>query len=397
MLVSRPGIMSSPDDTVEAKANKALVERVTRVRVAVDEALATLAAPLRVASAFEQAGDDAVDLRPFLRFLTAARTAGSQRDVLSALLDVASTCYARTVLFIARSGALVAWQARNIETAQEAGTRKVLHLTIPARGDHLAARAVSSGAVVAAGSEGPGFLLTGALGGFVPARSAAVPLVVRGRAVAVLYGDCGASSGSGTESLFELIGPLGGLCIEALGSRRGRAADIHRGEAQVPAGRGAEARHDLAVGALAGRGRRSPAPEGPAAGLDDLEPRPEPGFSATAPQAPEEAEMQALLGEIDGMRREPGDAPLGPEERRADADAHRLASLLISELLLYNEEAVILGRRNRDLSIRLAREIEKSRQAYAARVPGTLPGAGRYFDDELVRVLAEGDPSVLGG
>jgi hypothetical protein len=77
-------------------------------------------------------------------------------------------------------------------------------------------------------------------------------------------------------------------------------------------------------------------------------------------------------------------------------DARRFASLLISEILLYNEEAVIMGRRNRDLSRRLAKEIEKSRQAFATRVPGLLGGAGRYFDEELLRVLAEGDPSALG-
>ena len=396
MLVSRPRIMASADDTVEAKANKALAERVTRVRMAVDEALATLAAPLGVTSGFAPAAGDVLDLRPTLTFLAVARTAGSQREVLRALLDLASTCYARVVLFISRSGTLVAWEGRNIETAA-AGARKMLHLTIPARGDHLAARAASSGGVVTAGREGPGLLLTGGLGGIVPARSAAVPLTVRGRTVAVLYGDCGASDATGSESLFALIGPVAGLCIEALGSgRRGRAAEVHRGDAQAAAD-GREPRHAVGADRTTHRGRVSTDLDRPAPGVDDLAPMTEPDLSASTPQAPEEAEMQALLGEIEGMPRESAESALGPEERRADADAHRLASLLISELLLYNEEAVILGRRHRDLSSRLAREIEKSRQAYVARVPGAPQGVGRYFDEELVRVLAEGDPAVLGG
>jgi hypothetical protein len=67
----------------------------------------------------------------------------------------------------------------------------------------------------------------------------------------------------------------------------------------------------------------------------------------------------------------------------------------VSELLLYNEEAVILGRKNRDLSRRLAKEIERSRQAYAARVSKQLGGASRYFEEEMVRVLAEGDAGLL--
>lgn len=105
--------------------------------------------------------------------------------------------------------------------------------------------------------------------------------------------------------------------------------------------------------------------------------------------------MQALLGDIEGMRRGSSDGQLSPDDQRIQADARRFASLLISEILLYNEEAVILGRRNHDLSKRLAREIEKSRQAFSTRVPRHLGSAGRYFDEELIRVLAEGDASVL--
>lgn len=106
--------------------------------------------------------------------------------------------------------------------------------------------------------------------------------------------------------------------------------------------------------------------------------------------------MQALLSDLDGMtRRESGDDGRHPDERRMQADARRFASLLVSELLLYNEEAVILGRKNHDLAQRLAREIEKSRQAFAARVPAGLRSVSGYLEDEMVRVLADGDASLL--
>jgi len=68
----------------------------------------------------------------------------------------------------------------------------------------------------------------------------------------------------------------------------------------------------------------------------------------------------------------------------------------VSELLLYNEEAVILGRRNRDLQTRLHKEIDRSRQTYRKRVGEQGDAAAGFFDDELVRVLAQGDPGVLG-
>jgi len=56
---------------------------------------------------------------------------------------------------------------------------------------------------------------------------------------------------------------------------------------------------------------------------------------------------------------------------------------------------VIQGRKQRDLSHRLAREIERTRQAYAARLPTGLRTAPRYLEDELLRVLADGDAALL--
>jgi hypothetical protein len=106
--------------------------------------------------------------------------------------------------------------------------------------------------------------------------------------------------------------------------------------------------------------------------------------------------MQALLGDLDSLpRREPAGSELSPEEQRQHNDARRFASLLVSELLLYNEEAVILGRKQRDLSRRLAREIERTRQAYAARIPSGLRAAPRYLEEEMLRILADGDEALL--
>jgi len=390
--------MTTMRDTFEAEANKELAERVTRLRKVLDEGLEALASPLRIGPPVEEAHGLETALAPVLRFLEAARSAGSQKEILGALLDASATCYPRTVLFILRSGALVAWDARNMEVARGAGIERVAHLTIPASGDHLPARALASGTLVTAGIAGPGFLLTEALGGFVPARSAAVPLVVRGRSVALLYGDCGSDSTSSSEPVFAMLGPIGSMGIEALGSvRRGRNTGSSRSVA------------DRVSGSQRTEGERVPgsvrasspiaedrAPVGTGLEADDGSPPAGATSSFLSPPAPEEAEMQALLGDIEGMRRESSDGHLSPDDQRMHTDARRFASLLISEILLYNEEAVILGRRNHDLSKRLAREIEKSRQAFATRVPGRLGSASRYFDEELIRVLAEGNPSVLG-
>ena len=40
---------------------------------------------------------------------------------------------------------------------------------------------------------------------------------------------------------------------------------------------------------------------------------------------------------------------------------------------------------------------ERLRRLYEARVPQTVPACGEYFNQQPVRVLADGDRVVLGG
>lgn len=79
-----------------------------------------------------------------------------------------------------------------------------------------------------------------------------------------------------------------------------------------------------------------------------------------------------------------------------EVGARRFARLLISEIRMYNDSAVRAGRERRDLLHRLRPEIERVRRLYEARVAGSLPLRDRYFDEELVRTLADGDRALLG-
>ncbi len=89
-------------------------------------------------------------------------------------------------------------------------------------------------------------------------------------------------------------------------------------------------------------------------------------------------------------------APIGPEEQKAHEDAKRFARLVVSEIKLYNESKVNEGRRHKDLYERLKEDIERGRQMYSDRVPSHVRESTTYFFDELVRILAGGDPSALG-
>jgi hypothetical protein len=87
-------------------------------------------------------------------------------------------------------------------------------------------------------------------------------------------------------------------------------------------------------------------------------------------------------------------AELRPDEEHG---ARRYARLLVSEIKLYNESAVRLGRQKHDLLDRLRPEIERARRLYDERVSPALGGRSAFFQQELVQTLADGDPSLLGG
>jgi len=86
----------------------------------------------------------------------------------------------------------------------------------------------------------------------------------------------------------------------------------------------------------------------------------------------------------------------GGADSEADADAaQRYARLLVSEIKFYHEAEVAEGRRRRDLMARLGGEIARARVFYEQRVAETTRRRADYFHDELVRTLADGDPSLV--
>ncbi len=104
---------------------------------------------------------------------------------------------------------------------------------------------------------------------------------------------------------------------------------------------------------------------------------------------------------------EPVAAPAGPPagassalaasvaEEKLVAEARLTARILVSEIKLYNEAEVREGRAASDLYSRLQKQINHGRERYRQRVgSGALPHD--YYHEELVRVLADGDPSRLG-
>ncbi len=92
----------------------------------------------------------------------------------------------------------------------------------------------------------------------------------------------------------------------------------------------------------------------------------------------------------------PAVAARDPEDERKHEEARRFARLLVSEIRLYNEQAVQAGKLARDIYSRLREDIDRSREMYEQRVSAEVRADSNYFHDEMVRILADGDADALG-
>ncbi len=87
---------------------------------------------------------------------------------------------------------------------------------------------------------------------------------------------------------------------------------------------------------------------------------------------------------------------MAPEESDLQKKARRFAKLLVEEIKLYNQPKVVEGKHNRDLYDRLREDIEKSRATYQKRYGETPAASADYFNQELVRILADNDITLMG-
>ena len=132
--------------------------------------------------------------------------------------------------------------------------------------------------------------------------------------------------------------------------------------------------------------------EGPA--IDDGA---QPRFAAAAPPSVGEADAPPPVRPIEPPKPHAAPAAEGSlEDDTRHEEARRFARLLVSEIKLYNEEAVERGRVERDLAQRLKEDIDRSREMYEKRIPPEVRAGRDYFHDELVRILADGDSDALG-
>jgi hypothetical protein len=89
-------------------------------------------------------------------------------------------------------------------------------------------------------------------------------------------------------------------------------------------------------------------------------------------------------------------APAASDEDELHKKARRFAKLLVEEIKLYNQPRVEEGRQHKDLYDRLKVDIEKSRSTYDKRYAESPVASANYFTQELIRILADNDVSLMG-
>jgi hypothetical protein len=124
--------------------------------------------------------------------------------------------------------------------------------------------------------------------------------------------------------------------------------------------------------------------------------RPEPVFAAAAEMSGGVQKAEAIASpQANSKPSSPTGPPAAGDRDEIHEKARRFAKLLVDEIKLYNQSKVSEGRANRDLYSRLRDDIEKSRAAYQKRYGEGVRDVD-YFTQELIRILADNDPSVMG-
>jgi len=304
-------------------------------------------------------------------------------EVLTHLVNEAAQYVDRAAIFIVKGTNAIGWYARGVDPPDA-----VKQINIPLSAD-TAFRIVANSRRALHGhiSHSPGTAQALARMGGSPQGVVAVPLILRDKIAAILYCDSVQEEINQPEAdLIEILAQYAGKTIDllSLAPKTARPA-----EAPKPA-------------------PPKPPPPKPAPPPPPPPPPPKPstapmpaadeGSSTVMFNASTFAQMQqGVAGGAPAAPAAPPAAPaLSPEEQKAHEDAKRFARLVVSEIKLYNEAKVNEGRQQKDIYERLKEDVERGRQMYSDRVPATVRDTTTYFYDELVRILAGGDPSALG-
>jgi hypothetical protein len=404
-----------------ATALKARLESSSRavasLRDAVAEAVRSLDADLQAAAGSPLSLPDELFPPPapppseagLLRHIASSQeellAATDQVGLLTQLILSSTVSCPRVAFFIVKKDVFVGWAARGFPGSQDADVRS---LSIASSEDTILGASFRRGSPVRepGGRHGQDAAFLSRLGGGPPAESMAVPVWIRDKVAAILYGDSGQDEKITDPEVPVILGAYAGLCLETLATRQ-----------KYPRPKSPEAA--AAAGPEAGAASRpAPAPPPPAAPRASAGAQPVGSAGTITGSTPASASLSGVFAQpafavptpaAAPERAAAAPAPAGPsvsgpypaldalpeEDRKLHEEARRFARLLVSEIVLYNERQVEEGRRNKDIYARLKEDIDRSLAMYEQRISPKVRQASNYFYQELVRTLANGDESAV--
>jgi hypothetical protein len=300
-------------------------------------------------------GGGASDSAKLNEALAAIENGHTQVEILDALIEAASQFTARAALYVVRGANAVGWKARGFENNDEVRSTPLdMSEGLAKTAIHDRCNVRGSGAQFVAG-------WTDKFG--MPQQEVmALPLIVREKVVALMYCDGGTDHHSMDTAAVEALVRTTSLWLEVFASRK-------------------------VTGSVAAAEHHTPAPVMAAAAAASVSPT----TVVEAPPPPPPPPVEHAPKE---------EAKHEPVPAAGSADVHkkakRFAKLLVDEIKLYNQSKVAEGRESRDLYDRLKEDIEKSRASYEKRYGSTPAKDGDYFNQELIRILADNDKSLLG-
>jgi hypothetical protein len=338
---------------------------------------------------------ESTDLASLSNLIVKMEESGTQSEVLNVLLKNISGSVDRAVLFVLKGdGNASGWAA--IGLGPDMDVNKIRQLSVNMNLNHVLREAYQTAAPAFGAAEhfSDNSQLYFQLGGDFPRSALAFPIVVRGKIAGILYSDVNEELADKPDlvHLLNVACKAAGMMIDLLPVR------------PKPAAKPAATLQNSAAPSPV----QTPIPTPPpvvAAPPPPPEPEPPaPVESLSAPtiemqtnQFQEQATVEEDSGTTVVMTTPPLPPPtIAPEDQKLHEDAKRFARLLVSEIKLYNEAQVNAGREHKDLYDRLKDDIERSRRMYQERVPENIHSTTNYFYEELVRTLANGDPTLLG-
>jgi len=262
----------------------------------------------------------------------AIHESASQADILRHLLEGEARFAGRVALFVVKGNAISGWQGIGFEDNDAIKTLSIQ------TGSGLVGKAIQAKNPAAGSSREFDAGFVNSMKAPAEGQCLVLPLVVKDKVAAVIYADAGTVPG----------GTLDSSGLQALT----RFAAIW-----------------LELAALRKAG-------GASAMEESVQPQPAAAMAASAPAS--------------------AAASSGSEEDELHKKARRFAKLLVEEIKLYNQPRVDEGKQHKDLYDRLKVDIEKSRSTYDKRYAESAVASADYFTQELIRILADNDASLMG-